>query len=735
MSAPALNWYQVELDRLAADGQSMEACAAHLADAYLDGKPRQQGKRNITQRERDRQFWSLDFWRSCPTAIWSTGTLGLALTRYMAQDAVAAPDLLNLISQSAPEAVIRAVRHSSLVTNQTSPRRTELDAAANLSPEIRELCQVLTIFDKAHTERLSLLRFLRAGFEETSAFELLLLSSLYVFKHQMPGSLDPAAPAAVHSDEVVWEAVNDLLIWKLQTQPEATLRLDDQKIGSAMAALVRPLLFGDAGEDIALERLSQFESLMDIQIELNEFLSRSAESFSYNDAIRFVRRIDHLDIVEVSPDTRKKWEADGRKQELLHGYWFYRALDAFATSEIAGQQIGSPENHDANQLALISALRAQMQLREIYGVSDQIKLASGEKVDVFRALLSLELMSAHFLRDFLGRYTTLLATRKDWRLALRDLALEGLSNGMQNRFPLTWSDRGAKISNITRWTVSPEHPRGNPRMASSILDFWSYDMQEMASQMRAALPGLTPSLYERPVLKFGSTLVQLPWVVGLQNRSTAAINNLRRLGSRRSETARETRQIEEQLASLLRSRGFQVVLNWDPPAPWRDAGEVDVIAARDGHLFVLEVKSTFVRRSLRDAWLHATSTLRKAGRQVEKKLRAVAAAIEAGLLTEQLGLAEPVPASQVHGWIVDTSIECDHDHFSGHLKVSLEEMLIALRDDAHLLSDPDGLLSGTSRSAHDGDGISTLYPEGFNAARFVEVIQGAEVWSEMLKVA
>lgn len=271
-------------------------------------------------------------------------------------------------------------------------------------------------------------------------------------------------------------------------------------------------------------------------------------------------------------------------------------------------------------------------------------------------------------------------------------------------------------------------------MASSILDFWSYDMQVMASQLRAALPGLTPHLYERPVLKFGSTFVQLPWVVGTQNRSTAAINNLRRLGARRTETASETRQIEKQIAGLLRSRGFQVVLNWDPPAPWQEAGEVDVIAARDGHVFVLEVKSTFIRRSLRDAWLHATSTLRKAGRQVEKKLRTVAAAIEAGHLTEQLGLEGPVPASRVHGWIVDTSIECDHDHFSGHLKVSLEEVLIALRDDAHLLTDPYGLLSESSQGTRDRDRVGTLYPEGFSAARFVEVIQGAEVWSGLLNV-
>jgi hypothetical protein len=38
------------------------------------------------------------------------------------------------------------------------------------------------------------------------------------------------------------------------------------------------------------------------------------------------------------------------------------------------------------------------------------------------------------------------------------------------------------------------------------------------------------------------------------------------------------------------------VLNWIPPDESRDVGEVDVMAALDGTLFVFEVKSTFVRQ-------------------------------------------------------------------------------------------------------------------------------------------
>ena len=66
-------------------------------------------------------------------------------------------------------------------------------------------------------------------------------------------------------------------------------------------------------------------------------------------------------------------------------------------------------------------------------------------------------------------------------------------------------------------------------MASAILDFWTYDMAVLAARLQKSEPGLQPYLFERPVLKFGATLVQLPWIVGMQNNSTAAINNLRYL--------------------------------------------------------------------------------------------------------------------------------------------------------------------------------------------------------------
>jgi hypothetical protein len=172
-----------------------------------------------------------------------------------------------------------------------------------------------------------------------------------------------------------------------------------------------------------------------------------------------------------------------------------------------------------------------------------------------------------------------------------------------------------------------------------------------------------------------------------------------------------------------------------------DPGEVDLIATLGQHLFVIEVKSTFMRRSQREAWLHATSALRKAGDQLRCKIEAVSEAINSTQeLRALLHLVENQTPTQIHGWIADTSIECDHQRFSGFLKVSVEELLIALRDDRHLLNDPEGVLAGyhgedppcgasTSRSAW------TLYPDGFSAERFIEAIETEAVWHDYEKRA
>jgi hypothetical protein len=146
-------------------------------------------------------------------------------------------------------------------------------------------------------------------------------------------------------------------------------------------------------------------------------------------------------------------------------------------------------------------------------------------VPLFQALLSLELMNVFFQRDGLETFVQHLHSTGNWAKALSLLAFNSLRASNQTRFPLTWSSHEAKIANMVGWTVTAEHPQGSPRHAAAIVDFWTSDWSKLADQLRDGVAGLKPNLFERPILKLGQTLVQSPWVVGLRNNSTAALNN------------------------------------------------------------------------------------------------------------------------------------------------------------------------------------------------------------------
>lgn len=736
--APGINLYDRTFDQLRSADVECDSAVATVVEAYLDGKPTIRGKNKCSRYERDRDFWTSGLVNHLPLEAWRDESLTLALSRYFAQEPVANPALLARIAEKYPQTVVRAVRWSGLVLQQSSRRRTELHRVAGSNAEIAELCRVLDIFDEAFRSRVATVEYWRNGLDELTPFELLIYASLYAFEHMVPQCFaQPRIPRETRADtEANWEAINDLLIWKLTTASSAMLRLREQDLGRSLKAHLSPYLFpSPQGSRPRHDLRVTFEAAVAAQVELNAFKSRSADAFSFDDAIAFVRHGGVLDIVERDPLTREAWARNGRKLDRLHNYWFYRAMDEFVSLGLAERTIGRAENHEANRLAYIKALGALLQLREVYGLDETVTTETGHRVGLFQVLLASELMNVFYQQDFLQVFVDHAARLGHWAAALSRLGLEGLANGSQNRLPLTWSDRKAKINKIVGWTVCDAFPRGSYAMAAAVLDFWTSDWVALADRLKKGEPGLNPQLLERPVLKIGQQLIELPWVFGLQNNSTAATNNLRRLGARRGEARLETRRIEERLAALFESRGFHVVLNWVPDDA--RAGEVDLICGLDQIVLVLELKSTFIRKSERDAWVHRTTTLCKAGRQVRRKIAAVRQALASGDdLRQMLDLHMSCDQLTLHGWIVDTSIECDHQWFSGFLKVSLEEILIALRDDRHLLSDPGGIFSGLFLepdfvSPEDPREQATLYPKGFSVGEFVRVIEKEAVWAEV----
>lgn len=732
---PFSHYYESLFSGFRNEGRSHADAADEVATAFLDGRPQKRGTHTTTAADRHAAFWSANFLNDLPRDAWANEPMVLALARYMGQDRYANVALIEHVAAASPEAVRRAARYSGLVLRQHSPRWSEIEPLARSRPtEFCEFTHIFEIFAQAHRERGAAVAQFQQPLARLTPLELLAYVSLYAFEHLVPPALGLAHGTEDIDQQTAWDAINDILAWKLTTCKPDSLHVSDKAIGLSLQHHLSPFLFPSSEGPLPRDDLYlAFQQLMEAQMELNSFIAQSADAFSYDDSIRFVRNGGRLEIVEYDPGRRAAWERDGEKLARLHGYWLYRGMEALMDSESTLAMVG-PENLEANLQAFAKAMGTQLQLQEVYGLAETVQTESGLHANVFRALLAMELMTAFFIKDFLRPYSEYLQQFGDARLALGRLACGGLLQGdMQNRFPVTWSDKTAKIARIKPWTVSPEFPQGHAKAAEAILDFWTCDWSALSARLRSNEPGLQPELLERPMLKMGRHLFQLPWMGALQNNATAAINNLRRIGSRRMEAQGETRRIEQRLGEQFEQQGFRVLVNYQPTVQSDgDAGEIDLLCACDGHILVLEVKSTFLRRSKKDAWMHGTTTLRKAGLQLHRKLCAVNHALaSAPGFSSSLGLSLSDRPPAVTGWIVDTSIECDHQRFSGFLKVSLEEVLIALRDDRRMLNDPDGLL----RQKGEGDESLcnsprwTLYADGFSAARFIEVIEQELVWT------
>lgn len=734
------HYYDTLFSAVRKKGLTISSAADEAAMAFLDGKPMGRGKKKWSGRDRHAAFWSSEFLKDLPADVWHQEPIRLALAQYLGQDRVACPALAARVAAIAPDILLWAARHSGLVMRQDSSRWLEInELAADQHDALAELKRVFLIFREAHQARLDEVVRLRNPLHELAPVDLLIYASLFAFEHQIPNLLDGRVHSETHDAEEVWEAMDDILAWKLANCDESDLQLTETSIASSLRQHLIPFLFPSA-ERPRHDCYQAFLGLLGAQVELNAFVHRSADAFSYDDSIRFERCGDSLEIVEVDADAIAAWRRDGKKFDLLQQYWLYRGMDAILDAPDLLARV-SPVNLEANLQALAKAMGTWLRLQEVYGMAEQVRTDAGSSAVILHVLMATELMTAFFIEDYLRPYKQSLSETGNAFLAMGRLAFGGLLQpDMQNRFPLTWSDRAAKVERIKPWTATAEHPSGTSRSAEAVLDFMTCDWAALAKQLRSGDSALRPRWQERPFFKMGRLSLQLPWMMAVQNNSAAVINNLRRLGARRDETKEETLRIEERLGALFRECGFQVLVGYEvspPVAEDANAGEVDVVCARDGHVLILEIKSTYQRRSVKEAWAHRTSTLRKAGLQLSRKVPAVQQALERDMeLMTALGLVNSQPTFTA--WIVDTSIEWDHQLFRGFLKVSLEEVLIALRDDRQLLNDPQGLLAGRADHAHRLEEYAepikngTLYPDGFSAGRFVEVIETASVWEGLL---
>jgi hypothetical protein len=764
---PILNLYQERFLRLTENGELMTDVIIKLTHRYLDGKPAKAGKRNLSAADRDLDFWMASFWDEVPVEVFETEAFALALARYLQQNKVTRPGWLQHLVVRAPVALRRAIRYSQVFLSPTELRWKEivgldLGFAEGLSDFIKA-CEIL----QGENRKLkSAIKSIEAELKRFTPMETLVYASLFAFKHVVyslgqqelrPHLLDKDRADASRVDfQETTDAINQILISKLKTSVHSDFFISERMIGESLRKHMSPLLFPSSSTARAAEKclsyLDTFERLVAAYLQFNEFVGRTINCFCFDEDYDIRFEGEKLIVFPRVIPEESEWDRNGKKLDRLHQYWHFRAIDEFIKLGLVFERFGRPENEESNRFAWISAIRTKLELTEVYGLDDEILTDSGYKIDLLRALLTIELMHAFYKHGYILPYCKHREQAGNWLSALTAFSFAGLVEG-EIRFPITFAERKAKIARICHWTSGEESPNGNKQMTEAILDFWSNDLKDLSRLLREHDHALVPELHERPIFQIGNYFFQLPWVFAFQNNVTAAVNNLRRLGRNRAELNSETNRIEKRLAVTFEQYGFNVLGNFHPP---RDAdeeiGEIDLICFRDDHLFIFEIKSGYIRKTQRDAWQHRTNTLRKAALQLKRKSALVIERLRIDPILSTLSSDLNTSLIQTHCWIIDTSIEHDHEYFEGFLKVSLQEIIIALRNERHLLRDLHRVIAEEKQKSHgdhsderdfknicaeamiaasEQSPTDNLYPNGFTAGQFAVVIEKGLIWKSL----
>jgi len=715
--------YDTWFDKLTGQGTLPAQAAVTVIHRYLDGR----SGAKTSPVEIDAALWSSAFWRNCPDEVFRAECFALAFAKYLGRDQQQRFSEIVRALTVAPEACKRAIRYSRVFLSPGSGRWKELQGLTGQQvggykrfiKECREMW-------RRYEQRRQQADAAYGQLSDLSILDLLVYASISAFKTELPpvfGLQPPNAliPLPEFRYTIFTEAVGRLLARRLEHCGKDELDITEERIRVCFRKRMYPLLLArqfDGGTSAAL--LKRFEGVIDAQIRLDHCRHTEIGSFCFDGKVSGQESCDR----SIEPIAHfEPWMRSCLRGQELHQYWQMRSLAGLDESAADDGETLTRMAQDGHLKPSIRMLADMLMLHDLFGIDEEIDVGNGIKVDLHRACLTLELAKANFEDTLLAPFLAAMRRHGDWASALVEVIESGMRDGLQQRYPVLFARTTEKLQMLRQFTVSEASPFGSEEAAAALLAFFGNDLKSVRDHIHQSGKQLQGNFAEQPFLRLGDYVFTLPWILTTQNNATALANNLRRVRSRRPGVGKETKRIEERLAEQMQELGFRTLVGHVPPdGEGEPAGEVDLLASRDGHVFVFEIKSGYVRQTLEAAWHHRTSTLRKAGRQLERKLAALVDVLPGdGILRDSLQLEVVPPADQVHSWIVDTSIDFDRQKFSGHLKVSMTEVLIVLRDEAGFLAD-------------DGS-LDTLYPDGFSASRFAQIIEQEVLWQEMSTTA
>jgi len=448
------------------------------------------------------------------------------------------------------------------------------------------------------------------------------------------------------SAETVWKAFDHIV----KTSRKNTKKLTEQSLALALRNKLMPFLIGEGMSVLLQDQYEFYKKLVAIKIEILNYKRNVLESFCFDKQVNFKLNNSEL-IYTNSKEKKDNWS---EKNALLISYWLGVGAEKLLKSDAIYSLINTGDNLEANAIALSKAFGIQEQLAQVYGITEFS--INNQKLNAFETMITMTLSQAHYLKDHIEKFMRFLPNSEGNLDALTQLTMHGFVIG-ENRMPFTFAKREEKIKRMSSWVQGASNNIKKKKM-DEILSFWSCDLYDNDD---------VSTFQQKPFYKIDDFIFQFPWLTAYQNLNTTMTNYFRKLHKNRFELKGETNQIELTLAEKMHDLGFEVFPQLVPE--FKDVGEIDLIAIHGNHVIVAEVKSTYIRSSIQEIYEYKNFTLNKASYQLDKKVEY----IKKYFLKE---FFDDISKVVLHTWIIDTTLEFDHEYFGDHLKVSLDEVII-----------------------------------------------------------
>jgi len=312
---------------------------------------------------------------------------------------------------------------------------------------------------------------------------------------------------------------------------------------------------------------------------------------------------------------------------------------------------GSEENHILNQQACIQTYSGLYILNEFYGISDDFNY-HGHSYKLFEILRQAEMLRALFDSEFLKKW-------ENFNPSMSKFIIDG-SKREVGRLPI-WLET---FSSLTEKDKNEEHVPDKENF--SLL---SIDVKQEKSKFDLLL---------YPILRYEENLIIFPFMYALLNPHISILNLLKR-NKENEEDSRErdeeSRNVEKTVARMLKPIiNFQKAKILSNKEYGENKGELDAVLYADKTLLIIEVKSVYRCNTMEDRHKHEKQLIH-AGHQLNRGIKALSE--DAKLLSEITGDSLiKFTDIKIETLIISTSFEFDHQRFSGHLKISLLELMI-----------------------------------------------------------